>query len=126
MSDHDEKTTALGCGLMLALLLVIYLVQLALYQEVHTGTFRCVKTYTITTGGGDSISTSKRVDLKPLSGGATETMRCDDALPLLRWDSATTYAQFEVGKTYKITARGPRNPTFSMFPNVTQAVEIAE
>ncbi len=82
MSDHDEKTTALGCGLMLALLLVIYLVQLALYQEVHTGTFRCVKTYTITTGGGDSIS--------------------------------------------KITARGPRNPTFSMFPNVTQAVEIAE
>lgn len=118
--DKMNNVVIVGC---IAILLLCGLGQFMLYQEIHTGVFRCVKTYTVTTGSGKYIETSKRVDLKPESG-ATETMRCDDALTLGQFNSGNLYANFEAGKWYRITARGPRNNLMSMFPNITEAVEI--
>jgi hypothetical protein len=123
MKTEDEKAGVVGLGCLVFIIGIGLLCQLRLNQEVHTGTYKCTKTYTVVSGSGDSVSTSKRVDLRPESG-AVETMRCDDALTLMRFDSGTTYGQFEVGKWSRITARGPRNPVFSMFPNVTDAVEV--
>lgn len=124
-SSEDTKITRAGCACLCVLALVGLLCQSCLYQEVHTGTFKCIKTYTITSGSGDSVSTSKRVDLKPMSG-PVETMRCDDAITLGQFNSATIYANFEVGKWYRVTARGPRNTVLSMFPNLTEAVEVTQ
>ena len=122
VSGNDQGVA--GCVGVVVLLVIACGAQYPLNQEVHIGVFRCVKTYTVTTGDKDSISTSKRVDLKPATGGPVETMRCDDALMLLQFDSGTVYGQLEPGKWYRITTRGPRSPAFSMFPNLTEAVEV--
>jgi len=39
------------------------------YKQKNTGVYQCVKTYTVTSGGSESTSTSKRVDLRPKGGG---------------------------------------------------------
>lgn len=120
MSDLKSKVTQAACVIFgLSLMLLI---QSQLNSEVHTGTYRCVKTYTVTEGTADSIRTSKRVDLKPNSGGTIETVRCDDSVFLWQFNSGELYGQFEVGKTYLVTSRGPRSFAFSRFPNVTEVL----
>ncbi len=93
-----------------------------------TGVYQCVKTYTITSGGGDSTSTSKRVDVRPMDGGMATTFLCNDSWTNDIQNSATMYAQFEPGKWYQITTLGIRkegiwNP---LFPKIKAVVEIPD
>ena len=75
------------------------------YSQKQTGVFQCVKTYTVNV---DESSSSKRVDLRPQSGGSVETMRCDDDFMAGIYNSATIYAQFEAGKWYSVPSIGFR------------------
>lgn len=49
----------------------------------------------------------------------------EDAPFVGQFNSADTYAQIEVGKTYEFTTYGYRNGFFSMFPNIVKAVEVS-
>lgn len=87
-----------------------------------TGTYVCVKTYTVASG---ESSTSKRVDLRPIEGGNAVTFECDDSWRADVYNSATLYAQFEAGKTYTVTTVGRRREGhFALFPLVTSVSEL--
>ena len=95
------------------------------YSQTSTGDYTVVKTYTVTYNVGDNnTATSKRVDLRPESG-QVETVRCDDNLYLGIRNSATLYAQFEPGKKYHVSTAGVRNEFWSMFPYVTNVVDMS-
>ena len=95
------------------------------YKQTQTGTYRCIKAYTVTTGTEDSTSTSKRIDLKPVNGGPTETFNCDDSFMAGVHNSATRYAQFEPGKYYEVVSAGYRQEGWiSYFPLVTSVHEV--
>lgn len=97
------------------------------YKQTQTGIYKCVKTYTVTTGGSDSTSTSKRVDLRPQSGGQVETMRVDDDIFVGQYNSATIYAQFEPGKWYSVTSTGFRQEgMIHFFPLVTNVSPVPD
>lgn len=96
------------------------------YSTQNTGVFHCVKTYTFTTGG-ETSTTSKRVDLKPEAGGMTITLVCDDDWQAGISNSATLFAQFEEGKWYKVTYVGfRREGWYSYFPTVKSVQEVPE
>lgn len=50
----------------------------------------------------------------------------EDAALVGQFNSADTYASIQVGHTYEFTTYGYRNGFFSMFPNITKAVEVAK
>jgi prepilin-type N-terminal cleavage/methylation domain-containing protein len=95
------------------------------YKQTGTNVYKCVKTYTMTSGG-ETTSTSKRVDLKPKGGGMVETMKCDDDGWIGIYNSATIYAQFEAGKWYSVSYTGYRDERFSIFPVVTSVSEVPD
>jgi competence protein ComGC len=87
-----------------------------------TGTFICVKTYTVNVSEDQS---SKRVDLRPVDGGGNVTFECNDSWRAGISNSATIYAQFEAGHTYKVTTRGHRTEGWwATFPLVISVTEI--
>lgn len=52
------------------------------------------------------------------------TFQVADSLTRGTFRSADTYGSIEEGKTYRLTYHGYRNGFLSMFPNVTEAVEV--
>jgi competence protein ComGC len=87
-----------------------------------TGTYVCVKTYTVNVNENKS---SKRVDLRPVNGGPVETFECDDSWRAGISNSATLYAQFEAGRTYTVTSRGVRTEGWwATFPLVVSVSEV--
>lgn len=87
-----------------------------------TGTYICVKTYTVNVSENKS---SKRVDLRPVNGGNVETFECDDSWRAGVSNSATLYAQFEAGRTYTVTSRGVRTEGWwATFPLVVSVSEV--
>lgn len=92
----------------------------AYYSQSDSGTYQCVKTYTVNT----ESSSSKRVDLRPAGGGPVQTVVCDDNLILGVRNSAELYAQFESGRWYSVSTTGTRNTFWSHFPTVTAVSEI--
>ena len=98
------------------------------YDTETTSVFRCVKTYTSVSGGGEtSTTTSKRVDLKPEGGGPTITICCDDDWQAGIDNSATLFAQFEQGGWYEIEYIGFRKEGYySYFPLVKSVREVPQ
>lgn len=93
------------------------------YYDTHnTGTYVCVKTYTV---NESETSTSKRVDVRPVEGGMVETFACDDDWRAGIKNSATLYAQFQAERCYEITTVGFRKEGYhSRFPLVVSVVEV--
>jgi len=95
------------------------------YDTTNTGVFRCVKTYTHVSGGGEtSTTTSKRIDLKPKQGGPVVTMECNDDWNADIRNSATLFAQFEAGNWYEVTYIGFRDEYWSYFPLVKSVRQV--
>jgi len=97
------------------------------YSIEKTEIFRCVKTYTSVSGSGESAAkTSKRVDLKPASGGMVITMECNDDFWAGVNNSATVFAQFENGRWYEVDYVGFRRESSwrSRFPLIKSAYEV--
>lgn len=101
------------------------------YDVTNTKTYRCVKTYTMTSGGSDdsSASTSKRVDLKEIQNneevGIVQTFVVDDDYWADVSNSATLYGQFENGKFYSVTTIGFRTEGWhGFFPLVKSVSEL--
>lgn len=52
------------------------------------------------------------------------TFKVADSLTRGTWRSSDTYGKIKVGHTYELTYHGFRNGFLSMFPNITEAVEV--
>lgn len=48
----------------------------------------------------------------------------EDAPFVGQFNSADTYGSIQIGHTYRFTTYGYRNGFFSVFPNITKAVEV--
>ncbi len=93
------------------------------YDQKGQGIYECVKTYTVS--GEDN--TSKRVDLRPATGGAVQTFCCDDDWWAGIHNSATLYGQFEPGKTYQVEYVGYRREgIYALFPLITAVNQVVE
>ncbi|WP_336628472.1 MULTISPECIES: hypothetical protein [unclassified Microbacterium] len=73
--------------------------------------------------------TDKYVDVQSKSSRKVIATSCgvfmvEDELSTGQWNSADLYAKIRVGKTYDLTAYGPRNGFLSLFPNVAAATEV--
>ncbi len=100
------------------------------YNVTNTANYRCVKTYTMTSGGGgdSSASTSKRVDLKEIRDGQevgiVQTFTVDDDYRADVYDSGTLYGQFEPNKFYSVTSIGFRREGWNGFFPLVKSVSV--
>lgn len=101
------------------------------FDLTNTKVYRCVKTYTVTSGDDDSTSTSKRVDLKEIQNGTevgiVQTFSVDDNYWADVSNSATLFGQFESGKYYSVTTIGYRKEGYGgFFPLVQSVLETSD
>lgn len=124
MATHTRRMNEEGaknffCGLLLTLFVTfIFISTYTYYTTTGQGSYRCIKTYTISREN----SSSKRVDLQDKSG-ETITLNCSD-IPFMQYNSADIYAHFEPNQYYYVEYVGYRNPFFSIFPTVTRVIRI--
>jgi hypothetical protein len=98
----------------------------ALAALVALGTAGCAPTSPTTTCTVDDKDRSSSTDGKSVFRVYTDCgiFNVEDAAFLGQWNSADTYAQIKVGKTYQFTTYGYRNGFLSQYPNITEAVEV--
>lgn len=116
----DNKRSINGCAGIVALAIIVLIIIIAVIVPLGSSYF-ATKTYTVTVTDKDIKnynSSSKYLVFTKLEDGETRTFSIEDSLFKGRWDSSDTYAEIEIGETYKIEVIGWRIPFLSQYENI--------
>lgn len=107
------------------LILISFIMTAMGNSKVSRHRIRIMNTETTTTYSEDhGRMVDRYIYARETFSGRSATFKCNDSM----WDghrnSADLYGSLERDRCYEVTARGVRNPTWSMFPNIIRAEEF--